>query len=465
MNDPALELRFDMDRMDAVPVVEQVSYVSNDNVFEIDETIEVSYVIDRHQPAYNLIQPIRSEQYADLIELEEENLEINVEKDLQEIKIAEVIQTIPLTLNEEILELDDALDLDFSVDMITPVKLVEQVTTSWAISDLDEINEELELDFSMDVVEPIAQIEPVMANVEESELEIMDEQLEVGTNDNVSETAYIYPLIKPIYNEKLTHNEILITDPELEINNDMDLMDLYPLVNPVEVAMVDMVDDFEENLEINLNIDNTILEKEAIAAINLLNKRLESESVTSMPAIGVELFYLRETLEIAKDIETSRTDFEMLTLALTDPTDLSYEELLFAASIAQNPKEKLKIFYQAFIHIDRDWRAFNNAAISAINIHDLETAECFLYQASLISDSNGKILNNMGILACYLNDFEKAKDHFITAGTYGVNSEYNLQVVQNIYNANSDTPSNFRQELGDHRYYEVLGDASELNEK
>ena len=95
----------------------------------------------------------------------------------------------------------------------------------------------------------------------------------------------------------------------------------------------------------------------------------------------------------------------------------------------------MKIFYQAFIHIDRDWRAFNNAAISAINLYDLESAECFLYQASLISDNNGKILNNMGILSCYLNDFDKAKDNFIAAGTLGVNAEYNLQVIQNIYDS------------------------------
>jgi hypothetical protein len=312
----------------------------------------------------------------------------------------------------------------------------------------------------VDFEAPENNIEPVYANLADDSFTNIQEDIEINLEEAPVETAYIYKLVQPVYKEKLTINNSWPEEAELEIGIEMDEIETFELISPVDYVASEM--DVENDVEINYMVDALDNAEQLAVAINSFNQRLSSENINSMPAIGVELFYLREALEIANDIETSRTDFEMLTVAITHPDDLSYEELLYAASLAQAPKDKLSIFNEAFIHIDRDWRAFNNAAISAINVHDLETAECFLYQASLISDKNGKIVNNMGILACYKNQFEMAKDYFVTAGKYGVNSDYNLQVVQNIYDSNSATPGKFRQELGDHNYYEVLGDASEL---
>ena len=114
--------------------------------------------------------------------------------------------------------------------------------------------------------------------------------------------------------------------------------------------------------------------------------------------------------------------------------ELSYEELLYAASLAFRPEDKLIIYNAAFIHIDRDWRAYNNAAVSAIHVASLGQADCYLYQASLISEDNGSIANNRGILACYKDQFDIAKKHFVMASDLGYDALYNLQVVNNLVN-------------------------------
>ncbi len=127
------------------------------------------------------------------------------------------------------------------------------------------------------------------------------------------------------------------------------------------------------------------------------------------------MYYLRESVMKPGTIETDKSDIELLKFALSDPDDLSYEELLYAASLAYVVEEKLAIYNVAFVHIDRDWRAFNNAAITAIHGNNLDQADVYLYQASLISSDNGKIQNNMGILACYKKEFDKAEQHFLAA--------------------------------------------------
>ena len=118
-----------------------------------------------------------------------------------------------------------------------------------------------------------------------------------------------------------------------------------------------------------------------------------------------------------------------LSLAITQPDLLSYEELLYAAYLINNPEDKLIIYTAAFTYVDRDWRAYNNAAVTSIRLNKLEQANCYLIQALLISENNGIIHNNLGILACYIQNFYEAEHHFIAAWKFGEDSDHNLQEV------------------------------------
>jgi hypothetical protein len=68
----------------------------------------------------------------------------------------------------------------------------------------------------------------------------------------------------------------------------------------------------------------------------------------------------------------------------------------------------------------------------------------------------------MGILACYQSNFDKARDYFVSALQLGVNTEYNLSVLKSMTETNSFTTEQLHQEIGEHKYFEVLGDAMNL---
>ena len=318
-----------------------------------------------------------------------------------------------------------------------------------------------QLEISIDPVSALPLITPVYPDdLAFKGIEVEDEELEIGLkNDRINATRIIR-LAEPVYQENLT----LGTIPEeaLEINYSVDYVEPTPLVEAI--AMYDRLNQdiyFEDNeVEISFSLDNKTDDEHVASSGNVeTTKEVESKSISQMHALETDLFYLRESVSIAKDIETSRTDYEMLRMALNNPRDLSYEELLFSAALANNPEDKLAIYNQAFIHIDRDWRAFNNAAVTAMNEKDLDIAECYLYQASLISEDNGKIQNNMGVLACYMNDFKKAEEYFTEASHSGVDSDYNLSVVRNMSNTHQNMSDQLQEQIGEHKYYEVLGEA------
>jgi hypothetical protein len=244
-------------------------------------------------------------------------------------------------------------------------------------------------------------------------------------------------------------------------------VEIPAMINPVVMASLVESASINEELEINFDVDERMTsENEEVLLATATTTEDESieaiaEEETGLTSFNAEqsnfMYYLRESVMKPGTIETDKSDIELLQLALSDYDELSYEELLYAASLAYVIEEKLAIYNVAFVHIDRDWRAFNNAAITAIHDNDLDKADVYLYQASLISADNGKIQNNMGILACYKKDFDKAEEHFIAATNLGFDAYYNLQVVNNIVDATTDIADNIIINT-DIKTHEVIGD-------
>ena len=138
---------------------------------------------------------------------------------------------------------------------------------------------------------------------------------------------------------------------------------------------------------------------------------------------------LRRADVVVNCFEPKRTDEEIAKLATSSPDSLKYPEILHAATLTTDSKTKLNIYKNAFTNKDRDWKAYNNAAVEAINLGLLPEAENYLVQASKLNDKNGKIENNFGVLECHKNDFAKAEQHFLKSATYGENVNFNLGVV------------------------------------
>lgn len=409
-----------VEQVTPLETVEQIQFDEPVIAYLKDEQLEINFEIDKPElkavPAD--IKPISFTELLADIDLLEEEIEINLEQELiTPIQLAIPFELSLLAQNE--LSIDDNVEVNFNVDEIVKVQVSEVIMPIY----LEEMannwmeDEELEIRNNYVVVISFDLIEPFYLNETAFNVNDIDETLEIDFSvDEITTPG----LIDPIIIDQTLKADLAIDENEVEINFESD--EVYAVNMPEMIEPIQMSDlannSFtldEPSIEINFDIDNYQV------------KRTQQNAI---PNNG--LFYLRELASRVMTIESSRSDKEILQLALTDYDELSYEELLFAASLASSPNEKLMIFNVAFVHIDRDWRAFNNAAVTAIHLKELDQAECFLHQASLISENNGKVFNNMGVLSCYRQEFEKAQDFFIAATHSGVDSKYNLQVVYSM---------------------------------
>ena len=76
-----------------------------------------------------------------------------------------------------------------------------------------------------------------------------------------------------------------------------------------------------------------------------------------------------------------RSDQQINQQYAADPTKLSLEELLYAASLTNDVKAKKAIYKKTTELYDRDYRAYNNLAALALNEGDEHTANSYLSQA------------------------------------------------------------------------------------
>lgn len=492
--DENIEINTAVDAVEAAALVEPV-FVNEDVELAItDEDLEINLKSEAIKALNQVKQVVFDElAYADT-EPVEEPLELSLEDTY--VKVHAIPQTIEIAQFTDVFPMDEMLEInieDQSAVIISQVEPVEWIADNDDISILE--NEELEIIIESDPVHIYKPVDPVEVT-EFAAIDFDAEEIEISQSE---EEIAVYELVNPVNVQAIAFEPFRMENESLEIrmeSEDPTPVDIERMVEPVYVSEFAMVEPEEEVLEIRFNkyeqllqtmpeqvepiyystltpteleldesdivinfgIDDQAQESLMASADNSLTVAERAQDISELPALTTDVFYLRESVSLASEIESSRTDMEVLRTALTNPDDLDYEELLFAASLTSNAKDKLNIYNTAFIHLDRDWRAFNNAAVTSINIRNLDQAEVYLYQASLLSQDNGKIYNNMGILACYQNDFEKARDYFVTALQLGVNSEYNLQVLKNMTETNSFTTEQLHQEIGEHRYFEVLGE-------
>jgi Flp pilus assembly protein TadD len=459
--DEDIEINTKQDVVEAISLVEPVFVSETKELAIADEELEINLKSEALVALNQIKQVVFDEQaYAD-IEPEEEILELSLEDSY--IKVHDIPQTIEIAQFSDVFPPEEQLEIfveDEPVNMIAQVDPVEWIAFNDDFPYLD--TEELEINLDNKEVPVIRLVNPI--NVEALAFEpilIENETLEIRMESENTQPVEIEAIVEPVYISAFAMVEPEEEALEIRFNKYEQLLQTMPeQVEPIYYSSLTPteIELDESDIVINFGIDDQVEESLMASADNSLTVAERSKDISELPSLTTDVFYLRESVSLANEIESSRTDLEVLRTALTNPDDLDYEELLFAASLTSNAKDKLNIYNTAFVHLDRDWRAFNNAAVTSINSRNLDQAEVYLYQASLLSQDNGKIYNNMGILACYQSDFEKARDYFVTALQLGVNSEYNLQVLKNMTETNSFTTEQLHQEIGEHRYFEVLGE-------
>ena len=104
-----------------------------------------------------------------------------------------------------------------------------------------------------------------------------------------------------------------------------------------------------------------------------------------------------------------RSDDEITEQFSTDPTQLSVEEMLYAATLTDDPAQQEKILQQTTRQYPSDYRAYNNLAQMAFSHGDANMAEAYLNQAAQKSATAQEVKANKSLLALAGGDVDQAE--------------------------------------------------------
>lgn len=127
-----------------------------------------------------------------------------------------------------------------------------------------------------------------------------------------------------------------------------------------------------------------------------------------------------------------RSDEQIREQMKKDNSQLSLEEMLYAATLTENTAEKQHIYEQAAKRYPSDGRAFNNLGSLALAKGDDAAANRYYSKALSINPHNAEALANMGIMALRKGDVDTAKGWIAkAAGANGIEEALgNLHLAQ-----------------------------------
>ncbi len=122
------------------------------------------------------------------------------------------------------------------------------------------------------------------------------------------------------------------------------------------------------------------------------------------------------------------SDEEILTAIKSDPSVLSLEQMLYAATLTSDPKEMLKYYQLAAEKEPKCFRAWNNIGWAYLQMGNADDAMVALEKAkALKNDDNVK--NNMGFAALLNGDIKAASEYFNSMTTATPESKFGLGTI------------------------------------
>lgn len=129
-----------------------------------------------------------------------------------------------------------------------------------------------------------------------------------------------------------------------------------------------------------------------------------------------------------------KSDEEIATLAESDYQQLNIEELLYAATLTDDPAKQEDIYTKATQLAPNDYRAYNNLGKLAYQAGELDKAESYLTKAASLQDAP-EVNMNLGLIALSKGDKDAAEAYLGKAsGAKELNEALgNLYVAQGQY--------------------------------
>ena len=129
-----------------------------------------------------------------------------------------------------------------------------------------------------------------------------------------------------------------------------------------------------------------------------------------------------------------KSDEEIAKLASSNPSELNVEELLYAATLTNDPAKQEAIYTQATKQFPNDYRAFNNLGKLAYQAGNVDKAESYFKKAASVNASP-EVNMNLGLVSLMKGDKAAAEAYFgKAAGTKELGESMgNLYIAQGQY--------------------------------
>ncbi len=129
-----------------------------------------------------------------------------------------------------------------------------------------------------------------------------------------------------------------------------------------------------------------------------------------------------------------KSDEEIAKLASSNPSELNVEELLYAATLTNEPAKQEAIYAQATKQFPNDYRAYNNLGKLAYQAGNYDKAESYFKKAASVN-ATPEVNMNLGLIALMKGDKAAAEASFgKAAGTKELGESMgNLYIAQGQY--------------------------------
>ena len=129
-----------------------------------------------------------------------------------------------------------------------------------------------------------------------------------------------------------------------------------------------------------------------------------------------------------------KSDEEIAKLASSNPSELNIEELLYAATLTNDPAKQEAIYTQATKQFPNDYRAYNNLGKLAYQAGNYDKAESYFKKAASVN-ATPEVNMNLGLISLIKGDKAAAETYFgKAAGTKELGESMgNLYIAQGQY--------------------------------
>jgi tetratricopeptide (TPR) repeat protein len=122
------------------------------------------------------------------------------------------------------------------------------------------------------------------------------------------------------------------------------------------------------------------------------------------------------------------SDEEIRAAIKSDASALSYEQMLYAATLTTDVNEQLKYYEMATVKDPKDYRAWNNVGWAYLNMGKADEAMVAFEKAKALKNDD-VVKNNMGFAALLKEDFKGASEYFGSMSAATPESKFGLGTI------------------------------------